>query len=117
MLSGERVMASRSWLTWRSRCVTALPSLPMSTGPSATVAWSGDGDPYRDLSHPGGIFIRGYREMWVRDLVKRSQCEAEPAMVDVVERMASHPFDEPEHYGPGGDVLCGPDYSQVDVPF
>jgi predicted acyl esterase len=83
----------------------------------AMVPWSGDGDPYRDLSHPGGIFIRGYREMWVRDLVKPSQCEAEPAMVDVVARMASHPFDEPEHYGPGGDVLCGPDYSQVAVPF
>ena len=83
----------------------------------ALIPWSGDGDPYRELSHPGGIFIRGYRETWVRDLVKPSQCEAEPAMVDIVERMASHPFDEPEHYGPHGDVLCGPSYGEIDVPF
>jgi predicted acyl esterase len=81
----------------------------------AIVPWAGDGDPYRELSHPGGIFIRGYREMWVRDLVMPSQCD-EPVMVDVVERMASHPFDEPQHYGREGDVLCGPDYSAIDVP-
>ena len=83
----------------------------------AMVPWSGDGDPYRELSHPGGIFIRGYREAWVRDMVRPCQCDAEPDVVDVVERMATHPFDEPEHYGPDGDVVCGPDYGAIDIPF
>ena len=83
----------------------------------AMIAWSGDGDPYRELSHPGGIFIRGYREAWVRDLVKPNQCEPDPAVVDVVEAMASHPFDEPDDYGPQGAVVCGGDYSTLETPF
>jgi predicted acyl esterase len=83
----------------------------------AMIAWSGDGDPYRELSHPGGIFIRGYREAWLRDLVTPNQCGPEPAVVDVVEAMASHPFDEPEVYGPQGAVVCGGDYSTVATPF
>ncbi|MCI4318463.1 MAG: CocE/NonD family hydrolase, partial [Thermoplasmata archaeon] len=83
----------------------------------AMIPWSGDSDPFRELSHPGGIFIRGYREAWVRDLIKPNQCMPDPPVVEVVERMATHPFDEPEQYGPDGDVLCGPDFSRITVPF
>ena len=46
-------------------------------GLRAMIPWSGDADPYRDLSYPGGILIRGYREMWVRDLVGPGQCGPE----------------------------------------
>jgi uncharacterized protein len=31
--------------------------------------------------------------------------------------MAAHPFDDPQHYGPDGDVFCGADYSKIHVPF
>jgi predicted acyl esterase len=57
----------------------------------------------------------GFLETWLKGNVIAVQGR-EP-VVDLLERVKEHPFDEPEHYGPDGDVLYVPDLSKINVPF
>ncbi|KAL4733874.1 Alpha/Beta hydrolase protein [Aspergillus similis] len=73
----------------------------------AIIPFAGDIDLYRELLYPGGLEMVGFLETWLEGNVKAVQGR-EPETVDVLRRVKQHPFDEPEHYGPNGDVTYVP---------
>lgn len=82
----------------------------------AIIPFAGDIDLYRELAHPGGLEMVGFLETWLKGNVIAVQGR-EPEVVDFLGCVKEHPFDEPEHYGPNGDVLYVPDLSKITVPF
>lgn len=82
----------------------------------AIIPWSADADAYRELSHTGGILLRAVRENWLNTLVIANNCPG-AEVAPFVELLEAHSFDDPAHYGPSGDTICGGDPAQVELPF
>lgn len=83
----------------------------------AVIAFAGDLDGYRDLINPGGLNMTGFLQSWIAGNVKAIQGVPDKEVVDMVGRSLAHPFDEREHYGKNGDVVCSAEISNIKVPF
>jgi predicted acyl esterase len=73
---------------------------------------AGDGDAYRDLAYPGGIFLEKYRRWWWTDTVGSAR-NPKAGTVDFISGLVSHPFDD-EHYH--GDGILSADFASIDIP-
>lgn len=72
-----------------------------------------DGDAYRDLAYPGGIFLQKYREFWWQNLVGAARA-ADSDAVDFVGGLASQPWDTAYYHGQG---LESADFDAIDTPL
>lgn len=73
---------------------------------------SSDGDAYRDLSYPGGIYIGNYRAYWWNVLVGKAR-DPESTAVDFVGGFKEHPFDDDFYHG---KRLLSADFSKINIP-
>ncbi|CAK7207047.1 hypothetical protein SEUCBS139899_009855 [Sporothrix eucalyptigena] len=83
----------------------------------ALIAFAGDTDLYREFAHPGGLAMVGFIDQWVTGNVKAVQGWPDPEVVDILQKVLNHPFDDPAHYGPHGSVVCSVDRGSLRVPF
>jgi predicted acyl esterase len=71
-----------------------------------------DGDAYRELAYPGGIFMEKYRQWWWSETVGKARGQG-AAAVDFVGGLASHPWDDEYYQGEG---ILSADFARIDIP-
>ncbi len=81
----------------------------------AMIALGTDSDPYNDYLYGGGLFSEGFWTWWWKVLTAHNFC-GERRETDWMAHVLSHPFNEPDVYGPASFSFMAPELAEVTTP-